>query len=369
MIEKLKLRRGILFVLITVFSIQLLGCGKENADMIQMTAIQETTAVTQEEITTTQNTQETILYPITITDQIGREVVIEKPAERIVSSYYISSAIIIALGKAESLVGIEMKADTRELYHLAASHLIDLPAVGSGKGINIEETANLQPDLVILPKKLQDAVEQLEALNIPVLVVDPETIENYNVCVDLLGKAVGAQERAEELLSYYEEKKQEIASLLEGAETRPTIYLSSGSSFLSTCTSKMYQNDLIEMAGGISVSNSLTDGYWAEISKEQLLTWNPEYIFPVSYAQYSIEDIINDADLAELSAIKEKKVYLFPSAIEPWDYPTPSSILGLLWLTHTLHPDIYTKEVYINEAKEFYQHFFNIEVEEEALGL
>ena len=53
---------------------------------------------------------------ITITDQIGRTVTLDKPAEKIVSSYYISTALLIALGQEDKLVGIEMKADTRELY-------------------------------------------------------------------------------------------------------------------------------------------------------------------------------------------------------------------------------------------------------------
>ena len=72
---------------------------------------------------------------ITVTDQAGREVTLQAPAACLVSSYYISTAILIALGCEDDLKGIEMKADTRELYKLAAPQLLDLPAVGSGKGI------------------------------------------------------------------------------------------------------------------------------------------------------------------------------------------------------------------------------------------
>ena len=74
---------------------------------------------------------------ITVTDQAGREVTLQAPAACLVSSYYISTAILIALGCEDDLKGIEMKADTRELYKLAAPQLLDLPAVGSGKGIRI----------------------------------------------------------------------------------------------------------------------------------------------------------------------------------------------------------------------------------------
>ncbi|MBM6829429.1 ABC transporter substrate-binding protein [Anaerotignum lactatifermentans] len=341
-----KRRTGLLLVFVMMFSL-LAGCSQPAQE------------------------EDTVESGIVLTDQIGREVTLEKPAERIVSSYYISTAILIALGKEDQLVGIEMKADTRNLYKAAAPQLLDLPAVGSGKGINVEETAALEPDLVILPQKLQDSVASFEELGIPVLVVDPETLENYTACVELLGKATGAEETSQALLTYYEDKMAEAAELTGGLsdEERPAVYLSAGSDYLSTCTSKMYQNDLIAMAGGRNVSAELTDGYWQSISAEQLLSWNPAYIFAVNYAEYSLDDIKNDSALAGMDAIENGRVYSFPSDLEPWDYPTPSSVLGILWLTHVLHPDLYTEEAYVAEAEAFYQQFFGIEISRSDLGL
>lgn len=306
---------------------------------------------------------------ITVKDQIGREVTLKGPAKKIVSSYYISTAIAIALGLEDNLVGIEMKADTRELYKKAAPELLNLPAVGSGKGINIEETANLEPDVVILPKKLKDSVEQFEKLDIPVLVVDPETLDQYRECVTLMGTAAGVAEKASELNDYYQLKMDEVEEMTRDLTEKPSVYLAAGSSYLSTCTSKMYQNDLIAMAGGTNVSQGLEDGYWAEVSPEQLLEWNPQYIFAVSYAEYDLTDITSDGKLSEVQAVKDGNVNMFPSNIEPWDYPTPSSVLGILWLTHMLHPDLYSEEAYIQEASDFYQRFFDIQVEASDLGV
>ena len=306
---------------------------------------------------------------IKIIDQIGREVTLESPAKRIVSSYYISTAILISLGVSDKLVGIEAKADTRQLYERTNPDIISLPAVGSGKGINIEETAALSPDVVIIPQKLKDAVSSFEELNIPVIVVDPETMDNFKDCVSMLGIVTDAEKNAEELLSYYDEKTDMIKSLTENITQKPSVYLSSGTSYFSTCTSKMYQNELIKIAGGENVSEELTEGYWQTISAEQLNLWAPEYFFAVSYASYGLDDIKNDTTLTEIPALKEGNVFSFPSAIEPWDYPTPSSILGLLYLTHTLHPELFGEEAYIEEATSFYNKFFKISVTKEDLGL
>ena len=305
---------------------------------------------------------------ITVTDQSGRKVTLDAPAERIVSSYYISTALLIALGCENKLAGIEMKGDTRPLYQMAAPQLLELPAVGSGKGINIEETAALDPDVVILPKRLEESAAAFEALEIPVVIVNPETQDEFEDCVALLAEITGTEATGEELLNYCHEKMEFASQLTKDAE-KPSVYLASGSDYLSTCTSKMYQNDLITMAGGTSVSAELEDNYWAAVSAEQLAAWNPDYIFAVSYAEYGLDSFTESEALAEVEAVKKEQVFTFPSKIEAWDYPTPSSVLGVLWLTHVLHPDLYSEEEYKEEATEFYQKFFDISVSDEDLGL
>lgn len=305
---------------------------------------------------------------ITVVDQAGREVTLEEPADKLVSSYYISTALLIALGCEDDLAGIEKKGETRQLYRMAAPELLELPAVGSGKGINVEETAALEPDVVILPKRLQESAASFEALDIPVIIVNPETQEEFEECISLLATVTGTEQTGEELLNYYHEKMEFARELTKDAE-KPLVYLASGSDYLSTCTSKMYQNDLISMAGGLNVSGELEDTYWAEISAEQLAAWNPEYIFGVSYAEYGLDSFTENEALAEVEAVKKGQVYTFPSTIEAWDYPTPSSVLGVLWLTNVLHPDLYSTEDYKKEAVEFYQKFFDIQVSDEDLGL
>lgn len=306
---------------------------------------------------------------IVVTDQMGREVEVPGNVERIVSSYYITSSLLIALESKERVVGLEVKADTREIYKKAAPEFLNLPAVGSGKTFNIEECLELKPDLVIIPLRLKEFLPKLEELNIPVLVVDPESMESFIECIELLGKAINKEDRAKELVDYYKLKMDMVVNKTKDIKDKPKVYLSAGSSPLSTCTSKMYQNDLIHMAGGDNVSKGLEDGYWATISAEELVKWNPDYIFMVGYASYTKEDIINDDKFKNLNGVKNDKVFVFPSKIEPWDYPTPSSVLGILWLVNKLHPDIYPTDEYVKEGEEFYKKFFNIEVSKEDMGL
>ena len=336
------------------------------------------TVSTEQTSTSTENVQESSMSTsnevvqsetMTVVDQLGRTVEVPREINRIVSSYYISSSLLIALGAEDKVVGLEMKADTREIYKKAAPEFLELPGVGTSKSISVEETLALKPDLVILPYRLEEFVEQFEALDIPVIVVEPESMDQFLESITLIGTAIGEEEKAEALLNYYEEKIAEISSLTEGLEERPRVYMSGGSSAFTTCTSNMYQNDLIHLAGGQNVSEALTDGYWANVSAEQILAWDPEFIFNVNYASYDISELTKDAQLAPVSAIKENRVYTFPSVLEAWDYPTPSSILGILWLTHQLHPELYSVEAYTKDAQDFYKIFYDIDITEEDMGL
>ena len=306
---------------------------------------------------------------VTVVDQLGREVELDGTPEKIISSYYISTSLLINLGVQDKLVGIEAKAKTREMYKKVAKELIDLPAVGTSKEINIEECANLNPDLVIIPTRLKEFIPKFEELNIPVIAIEPETLDQFKETVKLIGKAVGKEEKANKLVNYYDDTISKVKELNKNLTEKQNVYLAGSDSVLKTCTSKMYQNYMFEVCGGENVTKELTDGYWTTISVEELVKKNPDVIYMVGYASYSKDDILKDERLKGINAIKNNKIYVFPSTLEAWDYPTPSSMLGILWLENNLHPDLYSKEDYIKDAKDFYKEFYDIEVSEEELGL
>lgn len=305
---------------------------------------------------------------IRLTDQTGREITLDAPAQKIVSCYYISTASLLALGLEDRIVGIEMKGDTRGLYRLAAPDIIALPAVGSGKGVNVEEIAALDPDIAILPKRLKDDAALLEALDIPVLLVNPETQEDFEACLTLLGAAAGVEAKAEALLSRYHDMTESVRALTAAAD-RPSVYMASASDFLTTFPEGLYQNDLIDIAGGRNVAAELGGEAKAVIDAEQLSVWDPDYIFIVAGADYTVEDIKADERFAALKAVAGGSVYTFPSDIESWDYPTPSSVLGQLYMAYVLHPDLIGGGAFMDAATAFYKEVFGIEITKGDLGL
>ena len=302
-------------------------------------------------------------FPVTVTDHAGRQVTIEDKPEKLVSGYYISTSALIALGLDEKLVGIEAKANSRPIYSLSAPSLIELPNVGTAKEFNMEGCLALNPDLVILPLKLKNAAEQLEALGIDVLLVNPENQELLESMINMIAAATGTQEKAKALLDFANEQEAMLADVLKDVSA-PKVYLAGNSSMLSTAGDAMYQSDMIRNAGGVNAAKDITDNYWVEISYEQLLAWDPEYIILASDAKYTVNDVLADPNLAGCTAVKNGNVYQMPSKAEAWDSPVPSGILGSLWLASVLHAEEFTEAECNALIDEYYETFYSFKYSE-----
>lgn len=264
-------KRAFSFVLLAALLLQLLsGCAAGVQESAQPSAAPSEPAATEPVQTQPAETEPVqAAGPITVTDQAGREVTLEAPASTIVSCYYLVTASLLTLGQKDKIVGIEMKANSRELYKLCAPEFLDLPGVGSGKETNIEAIAALEPDLVLLPSKQLESADTLAGLGIPTAVVEPETYEAFNELLSMLGKLCGCEPEAEALISYYDGIVDRVASLTAEAE-KPSVYLCGEASYLRACAGGMYQREMIEMAGGACVSAELEGAKWADISGEQL---------------------------------------------------------------------------------------------------
>ena len=309
------------------------------------------------ETTVSEDGSESVVYPITVTDQLNREVTIEKEPESIVSAYYISTSLLLALGEKDNLVGIEAKADSRNLYHLCAKDIISLPSVGTAKEFDLEGCVALNPDLVVIPAKLESVIPSLEELGITVIAVNPESADLLNYAVVMLGAVTNNVDTSEGMLQYTSDKLTNFIGLFDKI-LKPSVYITSNSSLLSTAGQNMYQNSLIEYAGGVNVASELTDTYWSEISYEQLIEWNPEYIIIAADADFTVEDVLNDPALSSVSAVVDQKVYQFPSDIEAWDSPVPAGVLGNIWLASVLHPEMYPEDTYKEDVVEFYETYY-----------
>lgn len=305
-------------------------------------------------------------YPLTLTDQAGREVTIESRPERIVSGYYISTSACIALGLQARMVAVEAKADTRNIYTLAAPELLELPSVGTAKAFDLEACLATEPELVILPKRLADAADALAEFGIPALLVNPEDDALLLEMIGLIGAAADEQARAEALSA-------DIAALLADCqaatqdEEKPTALVLGNSDYLRCAPGDMFQSTLLEKAGAVNAAAEMTGADWAALNYEELLALDPQVLVIPAEAAYSAQDVLSDPELSALTAVKNGAIYAMPTAFEAWDSPAPSGVLGALWLASELHPDAYPREAYVEAATALYETYYGFTPDEVLL--
>ena len=141
-------------------------------------------------------------YPVTVTDHAGREVTVEKEPQRLVSCYYITTSLLMALDLDGRLCGIENDPGLRPVYERSNPDLLKLPWVGTAKELDLEACVALEPDLVILPLRLKDSAVILEDLGIDVLLVNPESQELLTQMIEMVAKACNREGKGEELLAF-----------------------------------------------------------------------------------------------------------------------------------------------------------------------
>jgi len=311
--------------------------------------------------------------PIVITDVIGREVILEKPATKLVGTHNptLNAAVVLG-GGGKYLVGFGNKEMSRGLYEQVIDSYDDLVQIGKGSTINFESVVAAGADLAILPERNQDLVPQFEEINLPAVVIldSTESFETVKQTLTLLGQVLGEDERAEQITAFLDAQLEQAQTLLKDTTERPSVLFLGASSQLSVAPAAMIQTSLIEAGGGTNaVSGVEGTGSFIEVNIEQIVAWNPDVIWYPAYSDYTMEDLLNDPTWSSINAIKNKQVFEFPSLLEPWDQPTAAVALGVDYALYSLHPDLYNLDSLMQDVDAFYTLVYGKTFTKEQLGI
>lgn len=103
-----------------------------------------------------------------------------------------------------------------------------------------------------------------------------------------------------------------------------------------------------------------------EVSIEQVIAWNPELILCHSGFVLA-DDIMNNAQWADIQAVKDGKVYTTPAIPFNWFDRPPNvmRLLGIEWFATVCYPEI---DIDINqEVRDFFSLFYNVDLTDDQL--
>lgn len=272
--------------------------------------------------------------PITVTDDAGVEVTLERPAERIVSLAPANTEIAYAIGAGDKMVAGTSYDDYPEEAKA-------LPKVGDLVNPSVEKIVSFEPDLVLAAAGLQQAQRtKLADLGVKVFVVDPTSYEGTIATIEALGKLTGAEDGAAAVAQRMMQVRDDVQAKVASLE-KATTFLEIYSEPLMTAGSGTFIDDLITLAGGTNIGASAGSGF-PNFSTEVLLKEDPAVYIADSGSMSEPGDISQRAGFDELTAVKGGRVYVIADNIIA--RPGPRLAEGLQELAAMIHPEAFESQ-------------------------
>lgn len=314
--------------------------------------------------------------PIKVTDLAGREVVLARPATRIVLGAWVSldalslihpDPVSLLAGWAEGGAnGIQP-----EILRAKFPAIDQVPVVGRGTldSISAEAIIARRPDLVVAstfdvqrfgtgPAALPPILARLEAAGIPVVVVDffLDPLAHTEPSLDILGRLIGREKEAAAFIGFYRSRLDRIASRLATAKPAPrSLFLHAFAARPDCCftAGPGSVDGLIRAAGGVNVGAERLAAPVGQVSIEFLLTRNPDvYVatgvsgasgfalgpgVAASRAAEGFAALIRRPDLSALGAVSGRRAHgLWHLFVH-----TPVHVVAVELLAKWLHPALF----------------------------
>nr|WP_211171144.1 ABC transporter substrate-binding protein [Bacillus sp. DNRA2] len=279
-------------------------------------------------------------FPVTITDDAGRKVKIDKEPKSIVSIQTSPTEIAFALGLGDKIVGVSD-------YDNYPKEVKKIQKVGA-QDINTEVVLSLQPDMVFVTdyhyETHRDILKQFEDAGIDVIVVgDATSFKDVYGKIEMIGKATGTEEKAKEIVTNMQDR---LAKIKETAKKEvkdkkrvwvevapaPDIYTTGKGTFM---------NEMLEAIQAVNVAAD-QEG-WVKLTEEEIVKLNPDVIV-TTYGYYVDEpskQVLARKGWAEVPAIKNNQI--FDVENDTVTRPGPRLIEGVETLAKFIYPEVFDK--------------------------
>jgi iron complex transport system substrate-binding protein len=276
------------------------------------------------------------VYPLTLSDDAGRQVTLPAAPTRIVSLAPSNTEIVCGLGACADLVGVtdfdDYPAQVTKVTHVVVGAVVD-----------VEKVVAAQPQLILAAgNELTPTamIDQLTRLGYPVLSLYPHDLDGVYRDVSLVGEAIDAQGQAGDLVASMKARADVVTtavasiakprSFYEVGVFEGSIYTAGRDSFLAS---------LISLAGGDPITG---DPASTAIQLEDLIAADPQLIL-LGDAAY--DSSITAATVAArqgwggMTAVKDGRIVVMLQD-EVITRPGPRIVDGLEALVLAIHPGV-----------------------------
>ena len=272
---------------------------------------------------------------VTITDAFGREVTIPENPEKIAvvgsgsMRYFVYLGIDLDKVCAVDYQDSKLNSGTVNVrpYALANPEIQDIPEVGAAKGVVDNEKLLMSgTDILFMggasSSNAEVANEIQKKTGVPVVmfytgnyVTESEKIHETFL---MLGEILGKEQRAKDLIAYFDSVEADLKKRVSGLSAEETVYVGgvsyNGVHGLDGTDPTYYPFTILNIKNAAGEITSVSQTGYAQISKEKLLEWDPDIILVDLSTLTAAEggalvELKNDPSYRELTAVKKGAVY------------------------------------------------------------
>lgn len=210
-----------------------------------------------------------------------------------------------------SPVGIADDDDSERIIEPIREKIGDYTSVGTRKQPSLEVISSLQPDLIIADmKRHKDIYDQLS--DIAPTIILPSLAADYEGIIssfETVSKAMGMEEKGEEVLADHKEKMEELRAQVPEDEERTVLPAVVADSGYFAHNMESYTGSLLESIG---LKNAIQSGdeRYNKINLEQVVEFNPDVMFHMVAGDQTVVDEWESNDLYQnISAVENGEVH------------------------------------------------------------
>jgi iron complex transport system substrate-binding protein len=216
---------------------------------------------------------------ITVNDDDGKPVTLQKPAQRVISLAPHVTELLFAAGGGDKIVGAVNYSDYPEAAKL-------VPRVGDNRQVDMERILAMKPDLLVIWRHgtSERQIEQLRQLGIPMFHSEPKKLDQIADNLEKIGKLLGTEGAAN---AAARDLRQKLAALRAQYSTRSPVrtFYQVWDKPLYTLNGEHIVTDALKVCGG---QNIFSDQKVTApvVSVEAVLEADPEAVFATAEKDY-----------------------------------------------------------------------------------
>ena len=328
--------------------------------------------------------------PIVFTDASGREITLDKPAEKIAYTFALGEPVSI-MGVWDKVVAVDGSHEGGGIHHPDSEGLPVISSPGNCMQINFEKVLELQPDvfLTVYSPAIPGFDELVETLEPEIQVValnfmDPDTIvENF----ENFGKLLGKEDRAKEYIEFYngilntiEQKTESISG-----DERIRIFYKMGYGGIDELITFTGDDGVSgyrdKITGSVNISDGLpSQGGWIlGVDPEWLIMENPDVIIDGGMyygiigaeakdraAAKDLRTRIMEQDiLKDLDAVKNDRLFI----VWTESFMSPGFIFNYAYIAKRIYPGLFEDFDPASLHQEYFTRFLGIDFDMSERGI